>query len=74
MQTSDERSVLDLSSLPEDVPVQFDLGNSANAEILLTQDFGLGDDISYNIDIGIPRAFLESGGELDLDLDLGKFC
>lgn len=39
------------------------------AEITMSEDTLGSGDLAFNIDIGIPRSFLDNGGELDLDIN-----
>lgn len=68
------RPVLDLSS-PLELVRQIDEkvvelleDTSVSTEVVMTENQLASGDFAFNIDIGIPKSFLDAGGELDLEI------
>ena len=67
LQASDNRPVLDLSTIPEDVTLVFENDNT-DMTVTVTEDQDSRSDISMTLDIDLPQKMLANGVEFSLEL------
>ena len=67
LQASDNRPVLDLSTIPEDVTLIFENDNT-DMTVTVTEDQDSRGDISMTLDIDLPQKMLANGVEFSLEL------